>query len=439
MTIGEILARKRDGGELSAEEIAFFVRGIVDGSIADYQAAAWLMAIFIRGMSRRETRDLTLAMRDSGERIDLSDLDARPALDKHSTGGVGDKTTLVVVPILAAVGVPMLKMSGRGLGFSGGTVDKLESIPGFRTELSVAEAKDQVRRIGAALIGQSANLAPADKMLYGLRDVTATIESLPLIGSSIMSKKLAAGAERIVLDVKAGRGAFMRTRQEAEALAALLIELGTGAGVPTSAVLSSMDEPLGRAVGNALEVAEALCLLRWPDTAEPVFAAFCRDVAAHALVSANRAPDRHTGGGLVDELLRGGAANRKFAEIVAAQGGPAAGDGILAALPRAPIERAVSAPADGTIVALDARKIGELAMRMGAGRAKKSDAIDPAVGILLHAKNGGAVRAGDPLATLHIRQSDAARAPAFEADLLAACTISDDPKAEVERFWSVVP
>ncbi len=431
MNVYDILAAKRDGKELTAEEIAFFVRGITDGIIPDYQASAWLMAVYLRGMSARETLDLTLAMRDSGLRVDLSDLPNGPALDKHSTGGVGDKTTLVVVPILAAAGVPILKMSGRGLGFSGGTVDKLESIPGFRTYLTIAEAKAQVHRIGAALIAQSDELAPADKILYALRDVTATIESVPLIASSIMSKKLAAGASRILLDVKVGRGAFMKTRAQAEELARTLIAIGNGAGVPTSALLTAMDEPLVACVGNALEVAEALEALR-PATARgkgsplaPATARFrslCVGLAAHGLAAVGKASNQEEGRALAERTLDSGAAAEKFAEIVAAQGGPSGGlEAIAAALPVAPIRFAVRSEAGGVVAGLDAEAVGRLAMAMGAGRAVKGDTIDPAVGIVLRRKVGDLAAPGEELAVLHLRAAESAEA--FAAQLRAAYTI----------------
>jgi pyrimidine-nucleoside phosphorylase len=436
LTIGGILAKKRDGGELTTDEIGFFVRGVTSGAIPDYQAAAWLMAVFLRGMSRRETGDLTLAMRDSGERLDLCSLSPHPILDKHSTGGVGDKTTLVVAPILAAAGIPMLKMSGRGLGFSGGTVDELESIPAFRSELSVNEAMDQVRLIHLALIGQSADLAPADKVLYALRDVTATIESLPLIASSIMSKKLAAGGDKILLDVKAGRGAFMNTRDQAAELARLLISIGNEAGVPTTALLSSMDEPLGRAVGNAVEVEEAVQLLLAPANAEPTFLAFCSELAAHGLIAADKAQTRERALERVNELLTSGKAARKFGQVVKAQGGPDGCEAILASLPRAPIQRVVTARASGLIVSIDAEAVGRLAMMMGAGRQSKKDEIDHAVGIVFEGKSGETVRGGDTLATLHIRYSDEDRAAAFEAELQEACCISNDAAAQPERFWT---
>lgn len=433
MNVIEIIEKKRNGGELTPEQIAFFVRGVTDGSIPDYQASAWLMAVFLRGMTDRETLDLTRAMRDSGATIDLSDLPGGPSLDKHSTGGVGDKTTLVVVPMLAAAGVPMLKMSGRGLGFSGGTVDKLESIPGFRTELSIAEAKAQVRRIGAALIAQSLELAPADKILYALRDVTATVESVPLIASSIMSKKLAAGAARIVLDVKVGRGAFMKTQAQAETLARALVALGNGAGVPTRAVLTRMEEPLGRMVGNALEVREALGVLAPSGRTEALdldaeeataaFAQLCVELAAHGLVAVGKARDTSEGEKSVQELVTSGAAARKFAEIVAAQGGPDGIETLRAALPVAPVQHVVASQDEGAIAEVDAEAIGKLAMALGAGRAAKSDTIDPAVGIELHRKVGARVNTGTPLATLHLKVEDATRAEDFADALRAAYRI----------------
>lgn len=420
MNAVEIIQKKRDGGELTQEEIAEFVRGVVDGSIADYQAAAWLMAVFLRGMTERETLDLALAMRDSGERVDLSDLPHHPTLDKHSTGGVGDKTTLVVVPMLAAAGVPILKMSGRGLGFSGGTIDKLESIPGFRTELTVEAAKEQVRQIGAALVGQSANLVPADKILYGLRDVTATVESIPLIAGSILSKKLAGGAERIVLDVKVGSGSFMKTLERGQALAQTLVTLGNRAGVPTSAVLTDMNEPLGFAVGNALEVREAIATLRNESLTEPRFRLLCIELTAHSLTSVGKAATLEEGRAQAEKLLASGAAARKFEEIVKAQGGPDGCDNILDTLPKAPQVHSVTAETSGVIAGLDAEAVGRLAMAMGAGREKKTDPIDLSVGIVLNSKTGTAVTTNTLIATLHLRESDAPHADAFAEALRTA-------------------
>ena len=426
MIATEIIAKKRDGLALTSEEIRFFVEGVTTGSVPDYQVSAWLMAVFLRGMNAHETLALTLAMRESGERIDaseLSDGNSGLALDKHSTGGVGDKTTLVVVPILAAAGVPMLKMSGRGLGYSGGTIDKLESISGFRTDLSLEEAKAQVRRIGAALIGQSHTLAPADKALYALRDVTATVESVPLIASSIMSKKLASGGQRIVLDVKVGSGAFMKTREQARILARELVRIGNNAGVPTSAVLTGMEEPLGRTVGNALEVREAIQTLQNAPDAEPRFRDLCLQLAAHGLTATGKAAALTEGIQQAEELLMSGQAAEKFAEIVRAQGGPATCEAILAPLPVSPIQRAVNSDVDGYVVRLGAEVIGRLSVAMGAGRQIKTDAIDPAVGIVLHAKTGSAVSKGTPLATLHTRVEDEKRREEWEKVLRSAYAI----------------
>ena len=423
MQFTELIAKKRDGGELSREEIQFVIVGVTDGTLRDYQISAWLMAVFLRGMSEEETLNLTLAMRDSGERIDLSDLPNGPALDKHSTGGVGDKTTLVVVPILVALGIPMLKMSGRGLGYSGGTVDKLEAIPGFRTDLTVDEAKAQVKEIGAALIGQSASLAPADKILYGLRDVTATIESIPLIAASIMSKKLASGGQRIVLDVKVGQGAFMKTTAQARELAQTLVRIGNGAGVPTSAALTRMDEPLGRSVGNALEMREALQMLMNVES-EPKFLQLCIELAMHGLAATGLAIDKEEAFDTVYETLSRKWAAEKFAEIVAAQGGPGTPDAILKSLPIAPIQQKVFGEVGGLVTGLNAETIGKLSVEMGAGRQTKTDIIDPAVGIVLYAKTGDFVPPRTPLATLHIRAGDEAKVEGWMQTLRSAYTFA---------------
>lgn len=445
MNVYDIIARKRDGDELSGEELQFFIAGVTNGTIPEYQAAAWLMAIYLRGMNGREMLDLTLAMRDSGEQIDLSDLPGRPTVDKHSTGGVGDKTTLLVVPILAAAGVPMLKMSGRGLGFSGGTVDKMEAIPGLRVDLTVEQAKAQVRQVGAALLAQTGNLAPADKILYGLRDVTATIESIPLIASSIMSKKLAAGAERIVLDVKVGRGAFMKTREQAELLAKILVGVGIGAGVPTLAILSRMDEPIGLAVGNALEVREVVSFLQFgrpgkrdsllPD--EIPFVDLSLELAAVGLMAAGKARTNVEAKKQAVKLLSSGAAGAKFAEMVAAQGGPKTLDEIEASLPVAPVQHVVTATDTGTVNSIDAEQIGRLAMQFGAGRATREETIDPSVGIVLTCKTGATVRKGDPLATLHLRATDTAHADAYAETLRSAFQIIPSEEAS-QRVGSLV-
>ena len=314
----DLIRKKRDGGELSRDEIAFLVRGFTAGEIPDYQVSAWLMAVLLRGMSDRETTDLTLAMARSGGTLDLGPLGARCA-DKHSTGGVGDKTTLVVAPLVAACGVPVAKLSGRGLGFSGGTLDKLESIPGFRAHLSADEFRGVLERVGLVIAGQSADLAPADGRLYALRDVTATVESIPLIASSVMSKKLAAGAGSIVLDVKHGSGAFMKTLADARLLAETMVAIGRLADRRMGAVISSMEQPLGRAVGNGLEVREAIETLRGDGPADLV--ALCRELAAQMLVAAEAASDRDAALAWVDDALDSGRAFAKLAEFVAAQGG----------------------------------------------------------------------------------------------------------------------
>jgi pyrimidine-nucleoside phosphorylase len=435
MNLYDLIAKKRDGGEHTPEEIHALVRAVVDGTMPDYQASAWLMAVYLRGMTEAETLALTLAMRDSGERVRLDDIPGRK-LDKHSTGGVGDKTTLVVVPLLAAAGVPMLKMSGRGLGFSGGTVDKLESIPGFRTDLSVEEAREQVRRVGVALIGQSPSLVPADKRLYALRDVTATIESLPLIASSIMSKKLAGGADCVLLDVKAGRGAFMKTPERATELAKALVEIGKGAGVQTVALVTAMDEPLGYAVGNALEVAEACAMLTGKGRIDARFRELCLTLAARGLVLADRAADEEAARLELDRILHSGAAADRFAEIVRAQGGDPGIVGAPERLPAAPIIWQVQAGSGGYVQAIDAEAVGRLAMEMGAGRAKKEDAIDPAAGIVLWKKVGDAVRAGDDIAELYLR--DESRAAHVANVLRAAFTFSSHPQPAQPLIYGVL-
>lgn len=435
----DIIAKKRDGGELSTEAIRQFIAGVCDGSVPDYQAAAWLMAVFLRGMTPRETLDLTLAMRDSGERIDLSHLPGGPALDKHSTGGVGDKTSLIVTPILAAAGVPILKMSGRGLGYSGGTVDKLESIPGFRTDLSNQEAVQIVRRVGAVMIGQSSRLAPADKLLYALRDVTATVECIPLIASSIMSKKLAAGGERIVLDVKCGAGAFMKTFDQATQLAEQLVAIGNTAGIPTIAVLSNMQEPLGYAVGNALEVREAIDVLQGGSAAtDALFLDLCLELCAHGLVAVGRTATMEGGRAEAKGLLENGAAASKFEQMVHAQGGPDSIDSIRAALPEAADAILVTAEHAGLVTDLDAGAIGKLALEMGAGRSKKDDRIDSAAGLYLHKKMGDSVEPGDSLATLHLSHERSKCTAEFESKLRAAYRIDHSANASIHPNTTLI-
>ncbi|MBN1439854.1 MAG: thymidine phosphorylase [Anaerolineales bacterium] len=404
MRMVDIIVRKRDGAELSAGEIEFLVRGMTDGSIPDYQISAWAMAVVWRGMTIRETAQLTLAMADSGARLDPSAA-APGAVDKHSTGGVGDKTTLVVEPIAAACGVPVMKMSGRGLGISGGTIDKLESIPGFRTDLSREEILRQLREIGMVIAAQTAELAPADGKLYALRDVTGTVPSLPLIAASVMSKKIASGARAIVLDVKAGSGAFMATVADAAKLARWMVRIGERAGRRTTALVSGMFQPLGRAVGNALEVREALEILRGNGPVD--LREHCLTLAGHMLHLGGRARDPRLGRALAAETLTDGTALAKFRALVRAQGGDERICGDPSLLPSAPCRGILAAEKSGWLAEAHAGKIGRACVRLGAGRAQKGDAIDPGVGVVLNSKVGEKVREGDALCEIHAA-SDAA-------------------------------
>ncbi len=390
----DFIEKKRDGGEHGADELRAWVRAYVAGEIPDYQMAAWLMAVYFRGMTPRETAELTLAMAHSGEVLDLSSL-GRKTVDKHSSGGVGDKTTLVVAPILAAAGLVVAKMSGRGLAHTGGTIDKLESIPGWRAELSDEEFLRQAREVGLVIAGQSKNLAPADGKMYALRDVTGTVPSIPLIASSIMSKKLAAGARIVTLDVKVGRGAFMKSVGEARELARLMVEIGRHAGRDVRAVLSQMDQPLGRAVGNAIEVREAIATLRGegPDDLTELSLALARE----ALEAAGEDPAR------AEEAWRSGAALAKLRAFVAAQGGDARVVDEPERLELAPGVFELKAEADGVVAELDAYKVGLAALRLGGGRERKGDAIDHGVGVRLEKKIGEPVAAGEVLARLYHR------------------------------------
>ena len=391
----DILARKRDGAALTDDELDFFVRGIVSGEIPDYQAAAWLMAVYLRGMNPAETAALTRAMAESGETIPQSAL-PQPALDKHSTGGVGDKTTLIVVPILAACGVYVGKMSGRGLGHTGGTLDKLEAIPGLSVDVPVDRILKQTRSVGACLAGQTGNLVPADKILYALRDVTATVGSLPLSVASILSKKLAGGAGAFLFDVKVGDGALMKSLPEARALAGALVEGARQNGRRAVAVLSDMSQPLGRNVGNALEIAEAIEVLdpATHDASDVRLRNLCTLLAIEGLrLARNLSPE--AAGAEVENSLRSGAALDRFQKIVAAQGGD------LSRLPVAPVQRAVLARESGWVASIGAREIGELVVNLGGGRRTKADVIDPGVGVVVHLPVGSEVRAGEALATIH--------------------------------------
>jgi pyrimidine-nucleoside phosphorylase len=426
----DVIAKKRDGGELSKEEIEFFVQNYTADRIPDYQAAAWLMALFLQGMSDRETHDLTMAMVHSGETLDLSDV-APLTVDKHSTGGVGDKVSLVVAPLVAACGVPIAKMTGRGLGFSGGTVDKLESIPGYRTDLTAEEIKAQVAEIGIVLTGQTPGLAPADRKVYALRDVTATVESIPLIVSSIMSKKLAAGAKAIVLDVKVGKGAFMKTMEDAEALAHGLVRSGTQSGRDVVALISDMDQPLGWAVGNALEVREAINTLHEGGPRD--FREHCLTVAAEMLMLSGKAEDASTALTLALETLSSGAAWQKFRQMVAAQGGDVSCVDDPEKLPQAPIIEPVPAPRSGYLAGVNAVEVGWAVVYLGGGVEQKGQPIDHSVGVLVHHKVGDLVREGTPLFTVHA--SDEEKLAAARERVLAAHTFSDGPVQPPPLFY----
>lgn len=398
MNIIDIITKKRDGREMNQAEIEFMVKAISTGSIPDYQISAWAMAVYFQGMSDAETTALAMAMAYSGEVMDLSAIEGIK-VDKHSTGGVGDKTTLVVIPLAAAAGVPTAKMSGRGLGHTGGTIDKFESIPGFQVELSREQFLQQVGKVKAAVISQSGNLVPADKKLYAIRDVTATIESIPLIASSIMSKKIAAGAQGIVLDVKVGQGAFMKDQAQALQLAQTMVRIGRGAGRQVVALITDMSQPLGCNVGNALEVREAIDLLKGQGPED--LRQLCIELAAHLLVLGGQADHLETAREKLQTLLSSGAALAKFDELMVAQGGRLHYNQPDYGLPQASIKEKVWAEKSGFITELDAMKVGHSAMLLGAGREKLGDIIDPAVGIELLKKCGDYAQAGEPLAIMH--------------------------------------
>ena len=400
----DIITKKRQGGLLAREEIDFFVQGVTSGSLPDYQASALLMAIVLRGMTPEETTHLTHAMIQSGSCLDLSDIPG-PKVDKHSTGGVGDKSSLVIAPIVAACGGVVPMMSGRGLGHTGGTLDKLESIPGFRTDLSVSEMKASLAAIGCALIGQSAAIAPADRTLYALRDVTGTIESIPLISASIMSKKIAEGTNALVLDVKTGAGAFMQTRADARALAESLVRIGKAFGVKTQAVITAMDWPIGRAVGNANEVIESMETLKGRGPVDLVEGAL--DLAERMLMSAGVAGDRSEAKKLALAAIQSGRAVEKFRAIIERQGGDPRVLDDYSLLPKAPEEHVVRSASAGFVILLHAGLIGRASVMLGGGRDTVEDTIDPGVGIIINATVGDPVQKGDAILRLHYR--DAAR------------------------------
>jgi pyrimidine-nucleoside phosphorylase len=429
-----LIERKKRGEALDADELRALCRTVVDGSVPDYQLAAWLMAVCWRGMDAAETLALTRGMVATGATLDWRDLD-RPTVDKHSTGGVGDKTSLVLVPLLAAAGLAFVKMSGRGLGHTGGTLDKLESIPGFTVTLPLERMRAQVRRIGCALVGQSAELVPADGRLYALRDVTATVDCVPLIASSIMSKKLAGGAGAIVLDVKWGAGAFMQSADEARELAAALVGIGGGADRRTRAILSPMSEPLGRAVGNALEVREAIDTLR--GGGPPELWTLTRELGSHAMVLAGAAPDLPAAVGRLEALRDSGAAAARLEALIEAQGGDPRVVEEPERLPAAPHRELFTAEGDGGwIRRVDARGVADAALALGAGRRIKTAPVDPAVGVVLRVRTGDRVAAGQPLAAIHARGAEAAAA-AVER-LRVAISLSDEPVPTPEAGFEIV-
>jgi pyrimidine-nucleoside phosphorylase len=418
----DVIARKRDGGEIPGDQLREFVLAYAREELPDYQMAAFLMAGYLRGFSRSEAEALTEAMVASGDRLDLGRLSG-PTVDKHSTGGVADGTTLVVGPLAAALGMQVIKLSGRGLGHTGGTLDKLESIPGFRVHLGADELLDQVERIGLAVAAQTADLVPADKSIYALRDVTATVGNVALIASSVMSKKLAGGAASILLDVKAGSGAFMGETAAAVELARLCVEIGQDAGRATAALVTDMSQPLGELVGNAVEVQEAVEALRGERPGR--FLDLCLTLTGHLAALAGTAADPEAGRRDAQRALESGDGLERFRELVAAQGGDPRVADDLSILPQAPVATEVPAPRDGWLAAVDAEAVGRVAAALGAGRQRKDDDIDPAVAVELSAKLGDRVASGQPIARILARDEAAARTAAD--GLLAALHWSDHP------------
>ena len=428
-----IIQKKRDGGSLTESEINFFIKGYTTGDIPDYQASAWAMAVLLKGMTPEETTHLTLAMAESGDQLDLSDV-VDIAVDKHSSGGVGDKTSIAVVPLVRACGLPVGKMSGRGLGFSGGTLDKLESIPGFRTNLTKDEFIHQLGTLGMVLSGQSMDLAPADGKLYALRDVTATVQSIPLIASSIMSKKIAAGAQAIVLDVKTGNGAFMETVDEAQKLANLMVSIGELSGRDVVAVLSDMNQPLGIEVGNALEMKEAIETLKGNGPED--FVAHCLEIASLMVVLGQRAETKSEARKMVVDALETGKGFEYLLKLVEAQDGDISFVEHPEKLPQAPIKSVINAQKAGYVSQVHARTVGETAVVLGAGRTKKGEAIDQSVGISVMVKVGQSVEKGQPLFVIHARTEESMLAA--KASLEKAAQISHDPIDPLPLFHGLV-
>lgn len=422
MRMYDIIMKKRNGGELSDEEIRYFVEGYTKGDIPDYQASSLMMAIYFQKMTARETLTLTMAMADSGDKIDLSSIKGIK-VDKHSTGGVGDKTSLALAPMVAACGVPIAKMSGRGLGHTGGTIDKLESFPGFSTSISNETFINNVNSIGLAIMGQTADLAPADKKLYALRDVTATVENMSLIASSIMSKKLAAGADAIVLDVKTGSGAFMKTEEDSFALAREMVEIGTNAGRNMAAVISDMDQPLGNAVGNAIEVREAIDTLNGKGPED--FTLLVKTLGTLMLMKGGITDSKEKALAMLDEAVSSGRALKKLAEFVRAQGGDDAAVYDPSLLKLAPLEIEIKSQVSGYVKHIDCDEIGLCSMILGGGRETKDSAVDLSVGLLLKKKVGDKVEIGDTLAVIYA--ADAEKAKLAQDKFIQAYHFSDSP------------
>jgi len=429
----DIIIKKRDHGELTREEIEFFVRGFTQGEIPDYQMAAWAMAVLLNGMTDQETTYLTQAMANSGEILDLSSA-VDVVVDKHSTGGVGDKTTLTVAPLARACGLPVGKMSGRGLGFSGGTLDKMESIPGYRVDLSQEEFLHQLRQLGLVLSGQSGDLAPADGKLYALRDVTGTVPSIPLIASSVMSKKIASGAQAILLDVKTGVGAFMENLEDAKHLARLMVSIGELSGRKVTALISDMNQPLGFAVGNAIELREAIDTLRGGGPAD--FREHCMVVSSHMLVLGKKAANVEAARKMLEKAIENGSAFDYFRKLVAAQGGDVDYVDHPEKLPAARYIETVPAPRGGYLKGIHAQVIGNAAVELGAGRAKKGDPVDHAVGFEVLHKVGEKLKAGEPLFVVHA--NDPEKLKTAREQLLRAHTWSDEPGEPLPLFYDVI-
>ncbi len=431
--IPELLLKKRDGHTLSTDEIRTFIDGYTAGSVPDYQAAAMLMAVFFRGMTTEELVVWTDSMLNSGEVLDFSEMPGRK-VDKHSTGGVGDKISLILAPLVAAAGVKVPMISGRGLGHTGGTLDKLESIPGFRTDLTTDRFRELVSTLNVGLIGQTGEIAPADKKLYALRDVTSTVECIPLIASSIMSKKLAEGIDALVLDVKTGSGAFMAKYEDAKAVAQTMVNIGQAAGKDVVALITDMGQPLGEMVGNALEVIESCDVLKGGGPAD--IRELTLELGAHMVVMGEAAPTLDAARDLLVEVLDSGAAMKRFEEIVEAQGGNPAALHDYSLLPTAPEETVVTAPRDGFISEFACADIGRAAGLLGAGRATKEDDVDPRVGLQIHVVRGQEITAGEPLATVY--HADQSKADQAAARLTKSIVIADAAPAEMPLIFEVL-